>query len=293
MRIYFLLFIGLGALTACTKGVRINIPPDKAMPVMTAMITSDSIITVDLSYSKPILEPGQNYSSIKDAKVRLFINDAFVEELTGTESGQSFNYLSKYRPAQGEKARIEAQVNDRVLKGECLIPVKPAIIPGSAYRTTEDAFGNKEYKMSFSINDKLASLDYYQLRIFQLRNGIIDRKNPVSFVVENIKTQEGGIFDDFITQDQSSAHYFDDYSFQGQSFVIKAKSKVQTEMDKIAIEMSAISKESFSYFKTIQLQGIRNDDPLYEKVSIYSNIINGLGIVGAANRSIIVQQFEK
>lgn len=293
MKAPFSFLLGFSLLAACTKDIRVNIPPDEAMPVMTTIVTNDSTIAVDLSYSKPILEPASDYSSIKDAMVSLFVDDAFVEELTGQETGQSYHYASTYRPAQGENIRIEAKVKDQVLKGETTIPSKPVISSGSAIQTPPDAFGNKEYKITFSINDKPNTTDYYQLRIYQLNNGTIDRQNPLSFIIENIKTQEGGIFDDFISQDQSSAHYFDDYSFNGQNFVVMVKSKVQTEFDKIAIELSAISRESYLYFKSIQLQDLRNDDPLYEKVSIYSNIINGLGIVGAANRSVLIQQFEK
>lgn len=293
MKAFFFGLLGLSILTACTKNVSVKIPKDKAMPVMTTIITNEDYIAVDLSESKPILDPDRVYSSIKDARISLFVDGVFVEELTGSDYGPSFHYVSAYRPSQGENIRIETKIKGQVLSGETIIPTKPEIASGNAIQTPPDGFGNKEYKITFSINDKPGTTDYYQLRIYQVNNDAIDRQNPLSFIIENIKTLEGGIFDDFISQDQSSAHYFDDHSFNGQNFVVRVKTNVQTEFHKIAIELSAISKEAYSYFKSIQLQDLRNNDPLYEKVSIYSNIKNGLGIVGAANRTFVIQQFEK
>ncbi|SDD33419.1 DUF4249 domain-containing protein [Niabella drilacis] len=293
MRAYVPFLVGCSLLAACTKGVRINIPPDRAMPVMTTIITSDTTFAADLSYSRPVLEAGKDYPAIKDATVRLFVDDVFTETLTGRETPQSYQYFSTYKPAAGQKLRIEAKLKDQLLNGTTIIPAKPEAIPGRAYRTEGDGFGNKTYKISFTINDRAGTHDYYQLHIFPVHNGVPDRQKPVAFIIENLKTQEGGIFDDFITPDPAGAHYFDDGPFNGQRFTVQVKSRYPGDFDKIAIQLSALSKEAYLYFKSIQLQQLRNDDPLYEKVTIYSNIVNGLGIAGSANRTLVLQELEK
>lgn len=293
MKPNFYALIVISLLISCNKEVVINVPPDKPIPVMNTIITFNSTFVVDLSYSIPILESNGNFKSIRDASVSLFVNDRFIEKLDGKETEKSFQYLSSFKPKQGEQIRIEAKINNDVLKGGTIIPTSPEIGAGKAFQTVSDAFGNKEFRIDFFIKDKKTQNDFYRLRIFQIVKDSIDFQSPLFFTIENIKNKEGGIFDDFVLQEQSSAHFFDDYSFNGQNFNLMMKSKGQHQLEKIAIELSSISKETYLYFKSIQLQKRRNEDPLYEKVTLFSNVINGLGIVGSVNRTFVQQVFEK
>lgn len=294
MKSYLIILIIFTGFSSCSKGIVIDIPRDKEMPVMNSLITSDSLIYVSLSYSKPITASDAGFKIIEDAIVKLYVDNNFVEELTRKTFNQTVYFQSSYKAAAEKKIRIEAEIKDNASKiiGETIIPVKPEIKAGQAFWEGKDAFGNSRYLMSFSINDAIQSSDYYQLRVFKVKNNIIDRNAPVYFTIENLKMGNGGIFDDFIQSEADNTQYFDDRAFNGNSFTVNLKS-TQSDLSEIAIELSAISKETYLYFKSILMQTQRNNDPLYEKVSIYSNIVNGLGIVGGLNSAIVTESVEK
>ncbi|WP_165690242.1 DUF4249 domain-containing protein [Elizabethkingia bruuniana] len=292
-RCFFSLLV-LTIFISCEKSIEIALPQDKPMPVMNSLIESGAPVYVNLSYSKPITEPKGDYPVINDAEVSLFVNDVFIEKLAGTTTGGAFYYRSAYKPAPGEKIKIEATISGfTTLEGETVVPQKPEIISNGFLQEQKDAFGNTTYRINILLKDVASASNFYQLRIFKADDkDSFNRADPMPFVITNLKTEGGGIFDDFTEEEPYHSKYFNDASFNGQTFELNIKKDSHEPLSKIAVELSVLSEDTYKYFKSIQMQGLRNDDPLFEKTKVFSNIKNGLGIVGSANVSLVMVEAE-
>ena len=195
------LFIALVlSLSSCTKEMIIDVPLDDEMPVMNSIVSADSIIYVNLSRSKPITQSDNGFEDITNAGVSLFVNDIFIESLTGKRFGAGFYYYSTHKAASGQKIKLVVELDNSVsLTSETIVPAKPQLIPGSTAPVSQDAFGYNEYRFNFTVIDPADANNYYQLRIIPVtNNNENDYENPVYFTIENFKSGEGGIFDDFI-----------------------------------------------------------------------------------------------
>ncbi len=287
------LFIALVlSLSSCTKEMIIDVPLDDEMPVMNSIVSADSIIYVNLSWSKPITQSDNGFEDITNAGVSLFVNDIFIESLNGKRFGAGFYYYSTHKAASGQKMNLVVDLDNSVsLSSETVVPAKPQLIPGSTVPVSQDAFGYNEYRFNFTVIDPADANNYYQLRIIPVTNNKEnDYENPVYFTIENFKSGKGGIFDDFIDQEQRNTHYFSDETFNGQNFLLLIKAKTQMQLNTVKVELSSITKDTYLYYTSILLQRARNNDPFYEKVKIHSNIQNGLGIMGSeAGNSFVVE----
>lgn len=273
---------------SCTQKVLIDLPYDKPMPVMNSLLASDSAVYVDLTYSKSIKSFATGFESIANAQVRLFADGQLVETLAERATDQSRVYYSGYKIKQGQKINIEAQLADAtILLGETVVPSAPEISEVRGKRLTEDAFGNVDYQFNVTLNDKGFTKDYYQLKIYPVSNGVVNKNLQLFSTITNLKRNQGGVFDNFTDNQYNGISYFDDETFNGQSFNLNIQSHYYGELDKVAVELIAISESAYLYFRSIALQDLRNNDPLYEKVKVYSNIKNGLGILGALSSSIV------
>ncbi len=282
---------------ACTRDVTIAIPKDKAMPVLNSIIAKDSVVYANLSYSKPSTERS-TYTDIDNADVSLFANNVFVEKLMGQNIKSAYYYVSKHKAATGETLRIEAKINGQssTVKGETTIPAAPDVTAGNTYQIKTSASGTAEYFFDFTVNDPASIENYYQLRLLSVvkyvnNNGTYSTEMPIPYTIENMKNNRNeGFFGIRNDEEEEPINYFSDELFNGKSFVIKLKSKnFGRTPGTVKIELSAISKETYLYEKTVRLQFDRDDDLLYEKVKIYSNITNGLGIVGSLHSKRVVQ----
>lgn len=285
---FLLIFAG-----ACSKEVAINLPSVAPVPVMNVVAVKDSIIYMDLSWSSPVYKNwGTSFASIEDAKVSLYVNGSLEEVLYEKEINYTKYYCSLYKAKAGDNLKLEAVVkpiyggNEKTVSGETKVPVSPVITGGSAIKLGTDGYSRTSYRFNFDVAEP-ATEDFYQLKIFMVKEGVIDRGIALPFSIENIKTEDGGIFDVFTEEEQHTVKYFDDKSFNGKTFNLKIRTDAYVGADEVAFELSAISKDTYLYFKTLQLQSLRNEDPLYEKVKIHSNIRNGWGIMGVVSPALL------
>lgn len=290
--LFYILTIG-SAISSCSKEIEIQLPVDKIMPVLNCIIQSDTNFVVDMSLSKPIQQIDMSFEPIKNATVKLYVNNVQVDILKPVVN-TSF-YKSKYKAQQGNKIKIEAtaiEINQPLIS-ETIVPMKPVVESGSGTILQTNGMGNKVYQFEVSLSDPPKADDFYRVRIFPVRSDSVKWNEPVYFSIPNIDSEAGGIFDIFDDDNQDRQVYFADDSFNGKKLNLIIKSNSPSQIDKVAIEISAVTEEMYLYYKSLKAQRRHNNDPLYEKVEIFSNVQNGLGILGSLSSIIVFQKITR
>jgi hypothetical protein len=107
----FIVFVCI--LFSCLQEIDVGPTKFNEEVVLNGFLSPDSVFKVNLSWTQPL---GSNAppSPISDARVHVFENDAFLEELTPADGGI---FSGSHRPVAGRRYRVEA-----------LIPGQPRVI---------------------------------------------------------------------------------------------------------------------------------------------------------------------
>jgi hypothetical protein len=77
--------------------------------------------------------------------------------------------------------------------------------------------------------------------------------------------------------------------FNGRSPRFSFKAYLGGDFQKMIVEISSLTYHSYNYLYSAFMAKEKNEDALSEKVIVYNNIVNGLGIVGGvAQREYIL-----
>lgn len=84
----------------------------------------------------------------------------------------------------------------------------------------------------------------------------------------------------FLMEMKGMKFFTDDRLFDGRSprFIFSLEDRSQ--IDYLWVEVSTLTYHSYRYLQTSYVASLKYEDPLSEKVLVYNNIMNGLGIVG-------------
>ncbi len=134
--------------------------------------------------------------------------------------------------------------------------------------------GGDNGRLTLRLEDPGGRRNYYLLRFYSLQeyNGKFYRyQNPLDYEgPDAIELLGGGYSRDII---------FNDAMFDGRSWQLLLKTFVY-DQGKYELDICNLSEETYRYMQTMELQRRKRYDRFSEKVSIYNNIRNGLGIVG-------------
>jgi len=275
--------------TACSREVNIRLPVDPPMAVLNSMMANDSLVYVRLTQSVPAGFPdGTNYAVLKNATVKLFADDQWIGTLEGITINDVFYYRSREKINGTRTYRITATAPElkAEVSGSVTMPQKP-LIRSASFTTEKDAFNNTIRTIKLTLKDAAKVRDFYRLRVYPYNGGSLKKSEMLYFTISNLKVEGGGIFDDFVEEEQSREAIINDELFNGKTFTLNIKSRWGGNADSLQVELAGISESAYLYYKSARLQDRTKDDPLYEKVPVYSNITNGMGIIGAFNMTVV------
>ena len=268
----------------CEQTINIDIPYDSSKAALNSLIENDSIVYVRLTKPLSILHPNNNYQEIKNAKIDLYENAIFKETLKEKNINGKLYYVSNLFATIGNTYTLKASGSFGNIESTTTIPEKPEILSANYIYTDNQNNG----KIQLKIKDKKNIKNYYLLKILWKEKNS-NSSGESYFIIENLKTKSGGIFDDFIQPDPKKMQFFDDFEFDGKDEFTLILSHFQDNEDYV-IQLYSLSESYFKYIQTIEQQRETKNDPLVEKVVIYSNIQGGFGIFGSANKSIVAVQ---
>ena len=279
-----LLIVFIQMISGCEKTVSIDVGQIKPRLVVNSILDKDSIIRVQLSKSKSMMDSLQYIDRVNDATVKIFEDNILKQTLTKGINGL---YNSTLKPKLTSDYRIE--IDNTVfghVEASTLIPLTPNLI--TALQTTELTPGSAPQYIKFKIglkDDGIAS-EYYYLRAFLIKKNYVPGTNPKYVIACRLGSDDNIV----VVDDQTlMGVVFNNASFVKSNYelIVYTNSRITTDYN-LWFELSGISSDYYKYLVSIIMQNNAGNNPFAEPISIKSNIINGTGIFGAKN-SIFVK----
>ncbi len=297
------------ALTVLATGCRkyLDFEGEDLQPrlVLNSLATADSVLTVQLSNSRGVIDPGP-ISGVTNGQVRVFDGQGnLLEELVHQGDGI---YQGTTVIAAGSELAVQAsasglgtvQARDRV----------PFAVPIQQWDTvsvenTDDGsgFGFTTLELTLTINDPGDRSNFYMLEGFIGQRYVIETvfdPNTGTFVNDTIEVEEPfwsrAYFSttDQVLISESDAGLgetrvffgravFRDDTFNGntRSFRVRLESFIRPGT--LDLRLVSISESAFRYYRTLERYAYVEGDPFAEPVQVFTNIEGGLGIWAGAN----------
>ncbi len=296
MRIFISITIAAIFFMGCEKQVKnFQIEEKPSQIVINAALDADSLAKVHLSKSLGILD-SDTIEVISGASVELIENNNATYPLYYIGGGyyQTESFIPKVGNTYTIKASAEGY-EDASATGT--IPEPPVVLSmeTSVFRDTVNDGRNDAVLVNIKFKDDANTEDYYMIEsmawtLLRDREG----KETIGFIPfimfpdERIVEIAGGsdIFDNFELykpdyKPGGTALFFTDNKFNGQEiecvFSIGSSGIIIT-VPEIIINLHKITKEHYLFISSLaRAFEIEDKPPIAERVSIYSNITNGLG----------------
>ena len=303
--------------SACEIVVDLDIPQYEPVLVLNSVVRADSIIEVNLSNSVGSFELNQ-IKDITDANINVFENDQFIGEMEytfiGLNEGEGefdyqtgeyiaidslYAYVLNQLPKVDSEYRFEVSHDAYENVQASTKLTKPISFVSHDISNIGDQSGL--YKLSFTFNDEPGE-HYYRLRLINKTNQSsqfteFQYNYPMEFETSDpsiisSSVSEGGGQEEVVVS--SGDALFDDVLFDGEEKTISIDFSNWYYLDdetsnSIYLELSSISKDYFDYMYSYQRQLNYYGGELFagEPVQVFTNVQNGLGILGASNKTSV------
>ena len=268
-------------ISSCEKKVSLQLPVKDSQPVLNLLMNKDSMIMARVSLSNrvnltdPVLE-------VKNADVDLYENGTFKEKLLPIVfSGRTW-YQGKTLAQTGATYRVTAVVPGykEVIGSDQM----PDTVPIEEMKFT---LAQTDATINVQLRDDPAVQNYYRVRLFGISK-LWGNNDPRK--IQRLFEAEDATLDLF--NDKERIEFFTtDALFNGRSprFVFKVKNIYSDAY--VSIEISSLTYNSYNYLYSAFMAEEKNTNALSEKVIVFNNIENGLGIVGGvASREYVLKQ---
>ncbi|WP_341843572.1 DUF4249 domain-containing protein [Chitinophaga caseinilytica] len=272
-RIYLLLTLCAVAFPGCIKYISLDVEHE-VKPVLNALMYRDSILTAEVSIS---MTPNTAMPGLRsDAVVKLYENGTFLETLAKNEHEGKTRYVSSRPLKGGTHYRITAEVPGYpMVEGEDVIPGQ--VIDFTADLEKRPANGANDYFIQLKLNDPPAQRNYYRVRLYSLTQ--YSNSTPWRRL-SNITYLGPELEDLFFGESNLFQYVFDDAMFGGRIRQLPFKTREWYRVIKFELEVSEITRDTYLFMQSAELQRSKNHHAFAEKVTVHNNIRNGLGLVG-------------
>lgn len=288
-----ILLIILLHLLACESIVDVDLPKQESKIVVNSLFTPDSSWKVNISKSLGTFDNSnvindqygdyrKTVPEITNANVEIWEGDNFIIKLEYSQNG--FYVTENIFPESNKFYQIKVSAeNFNSITAINSVPIAPAILNvENSIVENSDYGGSTELEISFKDQENVDN--YYSLALmrtypsgysyniwFESEDVIFSGGSTISFEDESLFYGSQALFDDAI--------------FDGKNYSLRIINNEYYYQDdaKIEIVLTSLSKELFTYQKSIDAQRKAQDNPFSEPVFIHGNIEGGLGIFGGYN----------
>ena len=292
-RIISILFIS-SILFSCKKTINIEIPDEGRRLVVNSFFKADSVLSVNLTQSRYILDNKYNFDKIANAEIRLYEGDKYIESLQ--MQGDS-TYLGNYILKANNIYKIVVNSGEfPQLTAESLLPEKTGILEFSA-ENTKDEEGYDALGFTLTFKDKPGEDNYYFVEVYQR---YVDHytdyetgKDTVYVYFDKIylystdpnTLDEWGLGEGLLLNDalfngkEYSLKFFGYGNYYGYGYDEYGNPIENAESDvSFYVYFKSVSKEFYLYYKSLSKHFEAQDEIFMEPVQVYTNIENGFGI---------------
>lgn len=302
VKVYLALILVL--LFGCTKELDIDYPAKDSKMVLNAVIYEGEPIRVNITHTL-LYDNAKAFEAVPDAKVNLYKNNEFIEELVYTDKGF---FIGNHKPTKGStyELKVEHDVYTNV-SAKTTIPNELAINIIKYTVDTTDIF-NPKIHIEVQFNDDESTKDFYRIHAWHSvqnynydysydDNGYTEIKTIGDTTKQNIPiVTENALFKAVLNTftDGNYAYYnsepFSDEEFNGTSvnfdFTLSDfndQFRYDAVDDTIHLDFFNYSKEYVEYITDYMNQS-NSDDFFSEPVFMYSNVEGGVGIFASATK---------
>ncbi len=306
-RKYFYLLLIPTLVLSCETVIDLDIPEEEPKPVINAMMTANEPVKVELTKSSDAMK-NDEIEAIDGASVVLFREDepvdTLVQEDTPPELGKPRRYFSEnYEPEAGASYSIEVEAE--------------GFDPATAETRIPDTIGEAELVKFEKEERDFASTVWHKAVVeFPVQEGSYytvaavvkyedEYDNPVSEGLDYLTPEPrlehagAGEFDQIIEGDVLLAGETelelkeDDDGYIEMELYPEAAPLLGPGVDEYEykIIIRKVTADYKSYIRSLREQDLYRDNPFAERVSVYSNVDEGFGLVsGYREKSIKLEE---
>lgn len=281
MQIRPLLFLLLMlTISSCEKTINISIPEESSKPVLNLLMNKDSAMLARVTFSTR-LNSDQPIPEATNAIVKLYENGTLKETLSPYLVAGRTYYRANTLPKTGATYHVTAAVPGYAeVSGSDQIP--DTVKTGEMKVTYPEGNGwSSPATVTLQLHDDPAVQNYYRIRLYILHEWVDASGIPGRYKMKlSFEADEADL--ELISDDFRSDFYITDALFNGRSPRFTFKAYPGIDFQKMIVEISSLTYHSYNYLYSAFMAKEKNEDALSEKVIVYNNIVNGLGIVGGA-----------
>ena len=285
---------------SCEKNVNIKIPDEGRKLTLNSFIYEDSLIKVNLTKSKYILDNTYAFVGIENADISIFEDNNLLGKLDEVSNG---NYISTFAAKQNKEYKIEVSGgNLPSVISKSIVPEKTKIESSSVkHPSKNDNYYNTKFKITFQDNPNTE--DYYFIELNKrTRYTYYDEELGEDITVEYFNSEY--IYSDDLNAYQlgynmSEGLLLSDEFINGKLYTFTFTTSsgyfeedlTDTPDDKNSltylISLHSISKELFLYYKSYSKYSDSDEMEFFaEPVQVYNNIENGFGIFAGSSVAV-------
>nr|WP_295872856.1 DUF4249 domain-containing protein [uncultured Chitinophaga sp.] len=274
MRSFFVYgIVLLTLLSACEERVNIQLKYEGDRVVVNSFLQPDSVAYIRITRSVPAnVYDESGFAEIRDAQVTLLQNGIAMSPVQQqTIKGRTY-FVSKEKIANGNEYTINVSAPGLTpVTAKDTLPPAPEVTGAAAQRHST--------RVVFTLKDRPGARDYYQVRLFAYGPG--NRPDTM----RNFRLDPA--FNNNLIDVIVNAHYasliMDDARFDGKTVNFVLETEYPINATRMMVEVSEVTCGGYKYLRTANAQMHSGGVLITEPATVYTNVLNGYGIVAGIN----------
>jgi hypothetical protein len=263
----------------CQKESKINLPYNGDKIVINSLIQPDSLIYIRVTKSKPVKESGNlQFPELSDAVITLSADGVVLPAPHWVVIKGRGYFVSEHVAEAGKHYSISVMAEKlEDASASDTTPARPLVRNIQTQRAIN--------RIRFTVKDDAAKADFYRIRFYNADslNGVLV-KNKKDTVKCRIDPAFSDNFIDLIGNTYYSEVLVSDERINGKDFEFVMQTENEISSQNMIVEVSALTGAAYKYLVATDSQ--RSDDDVdffFDLTNIYSNVLNGYGIVAGVN----------
>jgi hypothetical protein len=280
----------LVVLTACETVVDVDIPLTPPTIVMNALMNPDSVFTARIMQSKHVLESENGARYISDGTLLVVDSDTQepIDRLIFASTGSRFGYRGTKKPWPGK--RYSFVFDSQQFGSAQATETVPTPVTAHLVRIDSSGYTGQEREVTFEITfqDPPNEHNYYALSIYlEWFYAPPNQDTVYQRGLGQLRIKDASLGDDYYNSNQL---LLADTFFDGKQHVLQVKSTSHLNprsMLRAQLMLSHLSSSYYQYLVSSDLQQRTQGDPFAQPALVFTNIQNGLGILGASSTFVL------
>lgn len=277
----------------CETVIDLDLPEHEPAIILNGFIHPDSIVRIQLSENRFILDGEYQFEPVTDATVNLYANGSLVGQLT--EADEPGDYVINHHPVAGVDYRITAEKKGyETVEATEVIPNLESGVDIISVESKRSEY-EQIFHLTYSIDDPPGN-NYYETRLYKWQvysvEGYADEDTSYAIIsrelVEIDYNAVGAELNEF--EGGRINYFFSDELFDGRKneftiefynygeFHAPPGEEPTDDTSRLILQVRQVSESYYRYVSTLQLQSEVDGNPFAEPVQVYNNIENGFGI---------------